>query len=35
MKRFLFAGLGVLALFAAPAAAADLPRQMPYQRPPM
>ncbi len=33
MKRSLFAGLGVLALIAAPASAADLPRQMPYKAP--
>ena len=33
MKRFLLAGLGLLANFAAPAAAADLPRQMPYSAP--
>jgi outer membrane immunogenic protein len=33
MKRSFFAGLGLLALIAAPAAAADLPRQMPYRAP--
>ena len=33
MKRSLFAGLGLLALVAVPAAAADLPRQMPYRAP--
>jgi outer membrane immunogenic protein len=33
MKRSFFAGLGLLALVAAPAAAADLPRGMPYKAP--
>ncbi len=33
MKRSLLAGLGLLALIAAPASAADLPRQMPYKAP--
>ena len=33
MKRSFFAGLGLLALIAAPASAADLPRQMPYKAP--
>lgn len=34
MKRYVFAGLGLLALVSAvPASAADLPRQMPYKAP--
>jgi len=33
MKRSLFAGLALLVLAAAPVAAADLPRQMPYRAP--